>query len=160
MPVVLYTYLNPVYYLRFRAIHGRRRWRLVWMGVLVLDLPPGRGRTATRNSNGPPEQPQDDPVDRPHDAAGAHRAHCGRMAEGFIYFVSREGVTGEQVKACPPRWANRRRPSVRRRCCRWPSASGFRLPAQAREAAQSVDAVVVGSAIVRKIGGIWQGRPI
>ncbi len=78
-------------------------------------------------------------------------AQIAAAAEGFIYFVSREGVTGEQqsVSASLGEQA-----AAIRAVTTLPVVVGFGIstPAQAREAARAVDAVVVGSAIVRQIG--------
>jgi tryptophan synthase alpha chain len=74
---------------------------------------------------------------------------CARAA-GFIYYVSREGVTGVQTSVAS---SLGERVAQIRECTRLPIAVGFGIsnPAQAREVAQFADAIVVGSAIVQKI---------
>jgi len=71
-------------------------------------------------------------------------------AAGFIYYVSREGVTGAQSSV-----ASTLGDRVReiRKHTKLPVAVGFGISTaeQAREVAQVADAVVVGSAIVQKI---------
>ena len=73
-----------------------------------------------------------------------------RYSTGFVYLVSRTGVTGERTAL-----ADSLAPLVRRmrEATSLPLAAGFGIstPAQAREAAKMADGVVVGSAIVRQI---------
>ena len=73
-----------------------------------------------------------------------------RHASGFIYYVSREGVTGMQ-KTVPATI----QPMVAmiRKHSKLPVAVGFGIstPQQARAVAETADAVVVGSAIVNQI---------
>ncbi len=146
IPIVLFTYLNPVYvygYERFladAAVAGAD-------GLLILDLPPdeaARNAELSRSAGllairliaptTPPER----------------IALIAGSAEGFIYYVSREGVTGEQSavsKTIAAQVAEIRRHSG------LPIAVGFGIstPDQAAEVGGQSDAVVVGSAIVRRI---------
>jgi tryptophan synthase alpha chain len=70
-------------------------------------------------------------------------------ASGFVYCVSRAGVTGMQDKLADDAGDLVKRT---RSCTKLPVALGFGIsnPAQAAEAARLADAVVVGSAIVDK----------
>ena len=72
-------------------------------------------------------------------------------ASGFIYYVSREGVTGEQRTLSDSIGAQVEKI---RRYSALPIAVGFGIsnPEQAAQVAALADAVVVGSAIVRRIG--------
>ncbi len=72
-------------------------------------------------------------------------------ASGFIYYVSREGVTGEQSSLSDSIAAQVEKI---RRYSTLPIAVGFGIstPEQAAQVAALADAVVVGSAIVRRIG--------
>ena len=77
-------------------------------------------------------------------------AKIAERAAGFIYYVSREGVTGARESVAgslPERVAELRKLSA------LPIAVGFGISnaKQAAEVAQHADAVVVGSAIVNKI---------
>ena len=148
MPIVLYTYLNPVYFYGFERFMAEAAAAGV-DGLLILDLPPdeaGRNEELRRRPDAlrmirliapttPPER----------------IAQIAAAAEGFIYFVSREGVTGgaHGVSASLGEQA-----AAIRAVTTLPVAVGFGIstPADAREAARAVDAVVVGSAIVRQIG--------
>ena len=70
-------------------------------------------------------------------------------SDGFVYCVSREGVTGVQDRIAEGAGALVNRIQARTEC---PVALGFGIgtPDQARAAAQLSDAVVVGSAIVNQ----------
>jgi tryptophan synthase alpha chain len=149
IPIVLFAYLNPVYVYGFdkfqqdAAAAGAD-------GLLLLDLPP---QEAARNeelasSKGlktirliapttPPERLQE----------------ITDAAEGFIYYVSREGVTGEQSSLSTD---IAERVAAIRALTKVPVAVGFGIsnPEQAATVAALADGVVVGSAIVRKIGEI------
>ncbi len=150
LPVVLYTYLNPVYVYGFERFLAEAAAAGV-DGVLVLDLPPDE---AERN----PElrlRPSGLKFIRliapttPPDRAKLIAA----SAEGFVYFVSREGVTGEQQSVSA---SIDERMATIRQATSLPVVVGFGIsnPEQARESARSVDGVVVGSAIVRQIGAL------
>jgi tryptophan synthase alpha chain len=73
-----------------------------------------------------------------------------KSAEGFIYYVSREGVTGEQASLSVGIAAQ---VAEIKKYTTLPVAVGFGIstPDQAAEVARESDAVVVGSAIVRRI---------
>ena len=147
MAVVLYTYLNPVYLYGFERFLTEAAEAGV-DGVLVLDLPPdeaGRNAELRRRPDNlkmirliAPTTPTE------------RIALIAQAAEGFVYFVSREGVTGEQQSVSS---SLAEQAAAIRAVTDLPLAVGFGIsnPDQAREAAGPVDAVVVGSAIVRKI---------
>ncbi len=71
-------------------------------------------------------------------------------AKGFVYYVSREGVTGEQSRLADTISAQ---VAELRRHTTLPIAVGFGISTteQAAMVASQADAVVVGSAIVRQI---------
>ena len=144
LPIVLYTYMNPVY--RFGFAEFLRESEAAGVdGVLLLDLPP------------------DEDYGEFEVASNVHRirliapttppgrvVELARRAEGFVYYVSREGVTGEQTTI-----ADTLADGVAsiRAATNLPVAVGFGIssPEQAREVAGHADAVVVGSAIVKRI---------
>jgi tryptophan synthase alpha chain len=73
-----------------------------------------------------------------------------KRGSGFIYYVSREGVTGMQSQVA----SNLAEQIAKIRAhTELPIAVGFGIsnPEQARLAAQSADAIVVGSAVVNQI---------
>jgi len=79
---------------------------------------------------------------------------------GFIYYISREGVTGMQQTVAD---SIAERTALIRETTDLPIAVGFGIsnPAQAREVASSSDAIVVGSAIVNRVAelGTASGMP-
>jgi tryptophan synthase alpha chain len=147
IPIVLFTYLNPIYIYGFDRFHADASAAGA-DGLLILDLPPDE---AARNaelmkSHGllsirliapttPPERME----------------LIAKSAEGFIYYVSREGVTGEQASLSTDIAAQ---VAEIKKHTALPVAVGFGIstPDQAAEVARESDAVVVGSAIVRRIG--------
>ena len=70
-----------------------------------------------------------------------------KNAKGFLYYVSREGVTGAQESVASSLPA---KIGELRKCSDLPIAVGFGISNsdQAREVAKHADAIVVGSAIV------------
>jgi tryptophan synthase alpha chain len=74
-----------------------------------------------------------------------------RRAKGFLYYVSREGVTGMQQSMSDTIGS---RVALIRKHTKLPVAVGFGISdgAQARAVADQADAAVVGSAIVTRIG--------
>ena len=142
MPIVLYTYLNPIFQFGFERFH-REAGEAGVDGLLILDLPP--------------EEEVDQPLDGPlHVRLMAPTTPPERMeqicerAAGFIYYVSREGVTGMQSTVAS---SMSDRVAEIRRHTKLPVAVGFGISTaeQAREVAQVADGVVVGSAIVKRI---------
>ena len=140
IPIVLYTYLNPVFQFGFERFHDAAAKAGI-DGFLILDLPPE----------------EDQPVGGPHHirliAPTTPPERIGKIcaqAAGFIYYVSREGVTGVQSTVAS---TMADRVAEIRRHTKLPIAVGFGIstPDQAREVGQIADGVVVGSAIVQKI---------
>lgn len=147
VPLVLYTYLNPVYIHGFEKFHEEAAAAGV-DGVLILDLPPDE-IAANREL-----------ADKHHlksirliapTTPPARMAMIARTADGFIYYVSREGVTGEQTQLSD---SIAGQVAEIRRHTDLPVAVGFGIstPEQAAQVARQADAVVVGSAIVRTMG--------
>jgi tryptophan synthase alpha chain len=148
LPVVLFTYLNPVYAFGFERFLGAAEQAGV-DGVLFLDLPPDEAvchEELNRQSSAvkmirliAPTTP----TERVREIAAA--------GGGFLYVISREGVTGEQTELAEGLAAQA---VAIRAVTKLPLAIGFGIstPEQARAAAAHADAVVVGSAIVRRVG--------
>lgn len=144
LPIVLYSYLNPIFQYGFAQFEEDALAAGV-DGLLLLDLPP----------------------EETLDSTEAHRIHRIRLiapttpeeriqsitgrASGFVYYVSREGVTGERdelAASIPERLGQIRKHTA------LPVVVGFGISSheQAAQVAAWADGVVVGSAIVRKIG--------
>jgi tryptophan synthase alpha chain len=144
IPIVLYTYMNPLFAFGFERFHREAESAGV-DGLLILDLPPDEdfaefsvGGNLKRIRLIAPTTPPE------------RIAEITARADGFVYYVSREGVTGEQTSVVA---SLAERVAEIRRTTKLPVAVGFGVsnPQQAREIAQSTDAVVVGSAIVKRI---------
>ena len=152
IPIVLYSYLNPIFQFGAEKFHQEAAIAGI-DGLLILDLPPEEDLLELdclkQSSPGSRVTEQDvihirliaptTPADRMKEIA--------KSAKGFLYYVSREGVTGARdsiATSLPQKIAELRKISD------LPIAVGFGIsnPKQAREVAQHADAVVVGSAIV------------
>lgn len=145
-PLVLFTYLNPVYAYGFpRFVQDATEAGAD--GLLILDLPPEEAAQNTELSNlgGLNSIRLISPTTPP-----ARMGDICREASGFIYYVSREGVTGEQAELSDSIASQvaeiKKHTSI-------PVAVGFGIssPEQVAAVAASSDAAVVGSAIVRHI---------
>jgi len=146
VPIVFYTYYNLVFsngvenYVRTAKEAGVD-------GLLTLDLPPEEAGELLAAC-------------RTHDVKtvfivapttpAARLPVIGAAATGFIYYVSREGVTGvrDQVATRIPEAVGRIREHTT-----LPVVVGFGIstPEQVKEVARSADGVVVGSALVNVI---------
>jgi tryptophan synthase alpha chain len=147
MPIVLFAYLNPVY------IYGFERFQQDAVaagadGLLLLDLPPQEAACNTELASNHSLKSirliaPTTPTERLQEITDS--------AEGFIYYVSREGVTGEQTSLSTD---IAERVAAIKALTKVPVAVGFGIstPEQAATVAGLADGVVVGSAIVRKIG--------
>jgi tryptophan synthase alpha chain len=154
IPIVLYTYLNPVLQFGFDEFHREAAAAGV-DGVLILDLPPEEDwdEHSTSNAQYPMFNKDKNSVGLIHIRLIAPTTPTDRVraiaknATGFLYYVSREGVTGARESIADSLGEH---VGELRKCSALPIAVGFGIsnPAQAREVAQVADAVVVGSAIV------------
>ena len=142
IPIVLYTYLNPL--VQYGLLEFYRDAELAGVdGLLMLDLPPDED--AEPRSDGLAHIRLIAPTTPPKRIEQI----CAR-GEGFVYYVSREGVTGAQTEVASSLGDG---VNAIRRCTELPIAVGFGIstPAQAAEVARHADAIVVGSAIVQEI---------
>lgn len=147
IPIVLYIYFNLLHrvglpeFIRAAATAGVD-------GLLILDLPPEEADDYERlmRESGlcaiwlvAPTTPEE------------RIATIVARGSGFIYYVSREGVTGMQTRVAD---TIAERVALIRSHTSLPIAVGFGVsnPEQARTVAGHGDAVVVGSAIVHRIG--------
>ena len=146
LPLVLFTYLNPVYTYGFARFHKDAAEAGI-DGVLILDLPPDE---ACQHE----EFAENKTLDRIRLVAPTtspkRMAHVVSGASGFIYYVSREGVTGEQDVLAEGIASH---VEELRKWTALPVVVGFGIstPEQSAAVAQIADGVVVGSAIVRRI---------
>ncbi len=149
VPVVLMTYLNPV------LAYGVPRFiadatAAGAAGVLFTDLPAGADPDVERAVRASSL----DLIRLVAPTTSAERlaaAVGGTGASGFVYLISRLGVTGARADVPPDLAAQVARV---RAVTPLPVAVGFGIgtPAQARAAARCADGVVVGSALVEAAG--------
>ena len=162
IPIVLYTYLNPIF--KF----GIEKFNQVAAdagvdGLLILDLPPEEEANAQKLDS---LKPSSLPNENDSNAAKIVRvrliapttpperiALITKAARGFIYYVSREGVTGAQDSVAQ---SLEEKLTMIRQNTDLPIAVGFGISnaEQAATVAKIAEAVVIGSAIVDLIGKI------
>lgn len=145
-PIVLFTYLNPVFTYGFEAFH-RDAAAAGADGILLLDLPPDEAAKNTDTARGeglkhivliapttPPERVK----------------MLAAQSEGFIYALSRSGVTG--AHSAPSANIAAQVAAIKQHTDT-PVCVGFGItsPEQAQTVAQAADGVVVGSAIVKHV---------
>jgi tryptophan synthase alpha chain len=143
LPIVIYSYLNPILQFGWDDFHRVAESAGV-DGLLILDLPPEEDLKETKT--GVAHIRLIAPTTSPE-----RKASIARTARGFIYYVSRTGVTGRGERGAESLGEEI---AAIRRHTELPVAVGFGIsnPEQAAEVAQVADAVVVGSAIVERIG--------
>ena len=143
IPVVLFSYLNPL--LRGGDDALRRAADAGAHGVLVTDLPLGADRAREQWFA---EAPLDFIRLVAPTTPASRMGEIARTGSGFVYLISRLGVTGEQAEL-PPELASTA--ARLRTATTLPLCIGFGIsrPEQARVVAGLADGVVVGSAIVR-----------
>lgn len=145
LPIVLFTYLNPLFARGFSRFANDAA-EAGADGLLVLDMPPEEEQAELAAEHG---------LDSirlvaPTTPADRMRAVCAG-GRGFVYYVSREGVTGEQSDLSQDLES---RLKLLREVTTLPIAVGFGVSTaeQARWVGARADAVVVGSAVVRRVG--------
>jgi len=156
-PLVLMGYANPIE--RYDQRHGAGRFvadaKAAGVdGVLVVDYPPEEAEDFARAMQGQGL----DPIFLLAPTSTDERiAAVGRIASGYVYYVSLKGVTGaghldtDAVAAALPR--------IRARV-RVPVGVGFgiRDAATARAVAAVADAVIIGSRLVQLLEAAPRGR--
>ena len=143
IPLVLFTYLNPIYSYGFDRI-SRDAAKVGVDGLIALDLPVEEADEYVRCLR----NHQLDSIFLIAPTSTNERIHrVAHTGSGFVYCVSREGVTGMQQSLHASATKLLRRT---RKYTSLPIALGFGVstPQQAREAVKHAEAVVVGSAIV------------
>lgn len=153
IPIVLYTYVNPIYRYGFAAFHHAAEAAGV-DGLLILDLPPDEDAQNAELSieTGLRRIRLIAPT-----TPSQRIAQLTAGASGFLYYVSREGVTGERAEMAD---SLGERVAAIRATTDLPIAVGFGIstPEHVRQVAQYADAVVVGSAIVKRVAE-WGAEP-
>jgi tryptophan synthase alpha chain len=147
VPVVLFTYFNPIH-ARGVATFAEQAASSGVDGLLCVDLPPEEAREelipALR------EQGIDSIFLLAPTSDRDRVRKVARASTGFVYYVSRTGVTGVRDQLVPELAAELRRV---RGGVKQPLAVGFGIstPEQVAAVGRLADGVVVGSALVRLV---------
>ncbi|MGH7953998.1 MAG: tryptophan synthase subunit alpha [Limisphaerales bacterium] len=155
IPIVLYIYFNLIHRIGMEKFVADAAKAGV-DGLLVLDLPPEESdnyETLMRKNNlrhiylVAPTTPEE------------RMEFIVQRGSGFIYYVSREGVTGMQSQVASNLAAQIAKIRARTDL---PIAVGFGVsnPEQAKLVAQNADAVVVGSAVVNQIAAHGKSKEL
>ncbi|MFT6794445.1 MAG: tryptophan synthase alpha chain [Rubritalea sp.] len=145
-PIVLFTYLNPIFSYGYEKFITTA-YQAGVDGILLLDLPPDEAHCHAEFSQKSalkhitliaPTSPED------------RIASLAKQSEGFIYALSRTGVTGAQ--AAPSDTIGQTVAAIKKHTS-IPVCVGFGIntPDQAAMVANLSDGVIVGSAIVNQI---------
>ncbi len=148
IPLVLMAYYNTIHAFGFPAF-CRESVAAGVDGLIVPDMPPEESsalKTAVDSAGGPAIIYLIAPTSTPD-----RRAFVARQSRGFVYYVSLTGITGARLTDLPD---VRRNVDKIRQVTAAPVAVGFGIasPADAAQVASVADGVIVGSAIVRRIG--------
>ncbi len=147
LPVVVFTYANPLFRMGFAKAAAAMRAAGA-SAVLVVDLPPEEAgeHIAAMRAHDIDTIFLASPTTTP-----ARLKLVGEVSRGFVYYVSRLGVTGAQRELSSSLGEEVSR--VRAAVGSIPVAVGFGVStgAQAREVAKIADGVIVGSAIVDRM---------
>jgi tryptophan synthase alpha chain len=145
-PIVLFAYLNPIFVYGYKAFQ-RDAVKAGADGILLLDLPPDEAVLSSEFSQGSKLQQirliaPNTPSDRSKMLA--------EKAEGFIYALSRTGVTGAHGG---PSAHVAELVEKLKKYTNIPVCVGFGISTaeQARSVSQSADGVIVGSALVKQV---------
>jgi tryptophan synthase alpha chain len=153
VPIVLFGYYNPILQYGLKKF-GEDASRAGADGVLAVDLTPEEADAYVEAMRAH----QLDTIFLASPTSTDERlAKIAKVSTGFLYLVSREGVTGERADI-----SSTLRPMVERvrRITKLPVAVGFGIsrPAQVREVQGLADGAVVGSAVVRAIEDRYPSR--
>lgn len=144
--IVLFTYLNPVYAYGYEKFHADAAAAGA-DGILLLDLPPDEvaNNKELTSSAGLKHITLISPS-----TPDARKHMLAAQSEGFIYAISRMGVTGAQE--APSEGIGELVASIKEHT-ETPVCVGFGIssPGQASLVASASDGVVVGSAIVNQV---------
>jgi tryptophan synthase alpha chain len=146
IPLLLFSYLNPLLHYGFERL-AKDAASAGIDGVLLTDL-------SVEEADEPVKQLRAHSLDTVFLGAPTSTDRrlelVGRLSSGFVYLVSRTGVTGEQSSL-----SGQAMPLIKRmrRHTNLPLALGFGIsrPEHVAEVAEFADGVVVGSAIVKTI---------
>jgi tryptophan synthase alpha chain len=146
IPIVLYTYYNPIF-IYGNEKFAKRAKEVRVDGILVVDLPPEESAELRRHT----DRLGIDFISLIAPTTSTERIRTiSRDATGFLYSISITGITG----TIKPRVADIKRDAERiRGITTLPLVVGFGIstPQQAAGIAPYVDGIVIGSAFVRMV---------
>lgn len=146
IPIVLFTYLNPIYTYGYEKFL-KDAAEIGVDGILNLDLPPDEASLHEELNN----QSEIQEIRLISPTTPPERAlEIAKSAEGFIYYVCQEGVTGARSELASD--IDSRVQEIQE-AAQVPVSVGFGISTteQASQVAQAADGVVVGSALVNII---------
>ena len=145
-PIVLFTYLNPIFAYGYDKFITTAKEAGV-DGMLLLDLPPDEAKQSPEFQN---ESPLKNITLIAPTSPAERISFLAEQSEGFIYALSRTGVTGAQ--AAPSQAIGQTVEAIKAHTD-VPVCVGFGIttPDQAAMVANASDGVIVGSAIVNQI---------
>ena len=145
-PIVLFTYLNPIFTYGFAKFQNDAV-EAGADGILLLDLPPDEAELSAELA----ENPHLSHIRLIAPSTPPERVKLlAEKAEGFIYALSRSGVTGGHSapsETIPAMVADIKQHTDTPVCVGF----GISTPEQAVMVASSADGIIVGSAIVKQI---------
>jgi tryptophan synthase alpha chain len=148
LPIVLFTYANPVFQYGIESFLQRAKDAGA-DGIIVPDLPVEESADLLRIA----DRFQIDAISLVAPTSQSRMEMICKQSRGFVYCVSSLGVTGER-----DRLADNLDTFLAqvRQYADVPVAVGFGIsrPEQARQVGMQAEAVIIGSAIVRRIGEI------
>ena len=146
MPILLMTYLNPIYHYGLARFADRAKASGV-AGLVIPDLPPEEGSEISSifRKRGLDLVYLMAPTSTPERVRA-----IAQSSRGFIYYVSLTGVTGARFDSSRAVHPNIRLAKSRSRL---PVCVGFGIstPRQAQAISRVADGVIVGSAVVRAL---------
>jgi tryptophan synthase alpha chain len=145
-PIMLFSYFNPILQYGLEKFAANASQAGV-DGALVVDLTVEEAETYVRAMRA---HNLDTVFLASPTSTDARLQRAAQLSTGFLYLISRTGVTGERGEMTP---SGRSLTERARRLTPLPLAVGFGIstPAQVREVQTYADAAVVGSAIVHAI---------
>lgn len=145
-PIVLFTYLNPIFNIGFESFAKKAKLNGV-SGSIILDLPPEESDEYIKamTDNGLETIFLSSPT-----TSSERLALIQKYSSGFVYYVSRVGVTGAKTSISD---TIEEEITKVKSIIKKPLAVGFGVsnPEQAKTLAKYGDGVVVGSSIVKII---------
>ena len=153
IPIILFTYLNPVFNLGFERF-ARLSADSGVDGALILDFPPEESEEFKSFMSA--QNIRTIFIIAPT-TRKERMKYIAKNCTGFVYYVSRMGVTGDKNEVDTN---TSEAVKLIKSCTDLPVCVGFCIstPEHVRNVASVSDGVIVGSAIVRRIGR-WAGEP-